>query len=313
MLRIFKTMDDSQFVELEEFQSGCWVNLIAPTDEEIERVSCGLKLNVDFLRDALDDEESSRIESEDNQILIIVDIPVVEKDKDLDSVVFATVPLGIIINGNSIVTVCLYDNAVIEAFTRNKVKSFYTYKKTRFVLQLLFRASTLFLQYLKMIDKMSNRIERSLHHSMKNQALIRLLDLEKSLVYFSTSLKSNETVMEKLVKTEQLKMYPEDEDVLQDVLIENKQALEMASIYSNILRNMRDAFASVISNNINTVMKFMTTVTILIAIPTMIFSFFGMNVPLTLRSNPFGADIILGASVVCSLIASFFFWKRKMF
>jgi magnesium transporter len=221
--------------------------------------------------------------------------------------------MGIILSGENIITVCLKAIPLLNDFMSGKIKSFYTFKKSRFILQLLFKNATYYLQYLKQIDRMSLNIERELHKSMKNKELIQLLDLEKSLVYFSTSLRGNEIVLEKMLKLDAIKKYPEDEDLLEDVIIENKQAIEMANIYSNILSGMMDAFASVISNNLNIVMKFLTSVTIVLTIPTMIASFFGMNVPVPLSMQPYAFIIIIAISLGLSTILALFMAKKKMF
>ncbi|EOD01709.1 magnesium transporter CorA family protein [Caldisalinibacter kiritimatiensis] len=310
MLNIYKTVEGS-LLELNEFEEGCWINLIKPTDEEIQSIHKNLGVEMDFLKAPLDDEESSRIEVENEQVFILVDIPIVEEYEG--SYVYSTLPLGIILKGKYIITICLKENYIIQQFEQNKVRSFFTYKRTRFVLQLLYRMATRYLLYLKQIDKMSNEIERQLHRSMKNKELIQLLDLEKSLVYFSTSLRANEIVLEKLLKTDAVKLYPDDQDLLEDVIIENKQAIEMANIYSNILSGMMDAFASVISNNLNIVMKILTSITIVMAIPTMFASFYGMNVALPLQNSPYAFSTIVGLSVIVSVIVAVFLAKRNMF
>ncbi len=310
MINIYKTVDNS-LLKISDFEEGCWINMINPTVNELELINEILNVDMDFLRAPLDDEESSRIEVEDGQVFILVDIPVVDIEED--SYVYYTLPLGIILKDKHIITICLKGNSVIQHFEENKVRSFCTYKRTRFVLQLLYRMDTRYLVYLKQIDKMSDKIEHQLHKSMKNKELIQLLDLEKSLVYFSTSLKGNEIVLEKLLKFDVLKLYPEDQDLLEDVIIENKQAIEMASIYSNILSGMMDAFASVISNNLNIVMKMLTSITIVMAVPTMFASFYGMNVGLPLQNSPYAFLIVVGLSVVVSGIAAIFLAKRNMF
>ncbi|MTI48851.1 magnesium transporter CorA family protein [Sporosalibacterium faouarense] len=310
MLNIYKTVNNS-LEELNEFQDGVWINLVNPTKEELDIVNQDLEIDMDFLLAPLDDEESSRIERENNQIFILVDIPMVEEEDG--SYVYYTFPLGIILSDKTIITVCLKENSIIDQFKQNLVKSFFTYKRNRFVLQLLFRIAARYLLYLKQIDKMSNEIERRLHRSTKNKELIQLLDLEKSLVYFSTSLKANEIVMEKLLKTDALKLYPEDEELLEDVIIENKQAIEMANIYSNILSGMMDAFASVISNNLNIVMKVLTSITIVMAIPTMLASFYGMNIGLPLQDSPYAFLLIIGTSVVLSTFAVLVLTRKNMF
>lgn len=310
VLEIFKTVDN-RLESIETIEDGSWVNLINPTEEEISRVCNDSGLDPDAVRAALDEEERSRLELEDDYTLTLVDIPITELRDGTYS--YTTIPLGIIHTDQCIMTVCLRENSVIRGFEENRVKTFYTFKKTRFILQILYRNATLYLQYLKRVDKESNRIESKLHRSTKNQELIQLLNLEKSLVFFSTSLRTNEVVLEKLLRTDRIKNYPEDTELLEDVIIENKQAIEMARIYSDILSGTMDAFASVISNNLNIIMKFLTSVTIVMAIPTMISSFWGMNVSVPLRDNPFAFPIIFGIAAVMCGLAAIYLARRKMF
>ncbi len=310
LLEIYKTIDE-QLKSLDKIEEGSWVNLINPTEEEVTWVCKDLGLDSDAVRAALDEEERSRLELEDDYTLILVDIPVAELKESAYG--YTTLPLGIIHTDKCIMTVCLRENSIIRGFQENRVKTFYTFKKTRFILQILYRNATQYLQYLKRIDKESNRIESRLHRSTKNQELIQLLNLEKSLVFFSTSLRTNEVVLEKLLRTDRVKNYPEDTDLLEDVIIENKQAIEMARIYSDILSGTMDAFASVISNNLNIVMKFLTSVTIVMAIPTMISSFWGMNVSVPLHDNPMAFPIIFGIAAVLCVLAAVYMAKRKMF
>jgi magnesium transporter len=310
MMEIFKTVNE-KLIRTEQFDNGAWINLVSPNDKEIATVCGALNLEVDHLKAALDEEESSRIEVDEGVTLIIVDIPI--SNNTLSPVSYSTLPLGIILAGDSIVTVCLKENGIITDFIENKVKTFYTFKKTRFILQILYRNAIRYLQYLRQIDKESSRIENELHKSMKNKELIQLLALEKSLVYFSTSLKANELVLEKLMRQESIKNYPDDAELLEDVIIENKQAIEMAKIYSDILSGTMDAFASVISNNLNIVMKFLASITIVMAIPTMIASFFGMNVMMPLQGNHFAFAYILGTTLLLCVAAAFVMARRKMF
>jgi magnesium transporter len=310
MIQIYKTIQD-RLQRLDEMEEGVWVNLVNPTESEVEDVSDRLRVDSSYIKAALDEEERARIEIDSGCILILVDVPIVEKTEN--SQIFSTIPLGIILYGDNIVTVCTKELSILRDFIIGHVKSFFTFKKTRFILQILYKNATCYLQYLKQIDRMSNRIERELHISMKNKELIQLLELEKSLVYFSTSLRSNEIVMEKMLRLEAIKKYPEDQDLLEDVIIENKQAIEMANIYSNILSGTMDAFASVISNNLNIVMKILTSITIVMAIPTMVASFFGMNVLVPLSRNPYAFSIIIGISVLLSIISAYFMARKKMF
>lgn len=311
MLNIFKTVDNNLF-KLEKIEDDAWISLVNPSEEEIDFVKEELNIEMDFLRAALDVEEYSRIEVEEEHVLILIDMPTA--DKEDDHLVYSTLPFAIILTEKNIVTVCLKDSYIIDQFEKNSVRSFFTTKRYRFVLQILFKISKRFLLYLKQIDKMSSDVEHQLHRSMKNRELIQLLDLEKSLVYFTTALKANEIVLEKMMRLDAIKLYEEDEDLLEDVIIENKQAIEMATIYSNILSGMMDAFASVISNNLNVVMKVLTSITIVMAIPTMIASFYGMNVAwLPMAKNPNAFWVILGVSGGLSIGAALVLAFKRMF
>jgi len=313
MLNIYLTLVDGQFQEIDQIRKGCWINLIAPTQEEIARVVEYTKIPQDFIKDPLDDDERSRIEKEENNVLTIVDIPIHVKN-DSDSALYDTIPLGIIATEDYFITVCLEENPIIKEFARNRVKGFFTYKKTRFTLQLLYVMAAHYLRYLRQINRKTNEIERELHESMKNKELFSLLSLEKTLVYFMTSLKSNNIVMEKIMRMNYLKMYEDDKDLLEDAMIEVKQALEMAEVYSNILNGLMDAFASVISNNVNIVVKFLAAITIVLSLPTMVASFFGMNfVKLPLEQNPWGFVIAILISAALSIITALIFWKKKFF
>jgi magnesium transporter len=312
MLNIFKTIND-EMVILDHFEEGIWINLVNPDEEELSRVASALPIDNEYLRAALDEEERARIEHDNDQFLILVDVPVI--DKDGNSNLYSTIPLCIILLKETIVTVCLKENTIIKDFEKKRVKSFLTQFKTRFVFQILYRNAVQYLQYLKYIDKASSRIERDLHKSMKNKELIQLLKLEKSLVYFSTSLKANEVVLEKLLKHDGIKKYPDDTDLLEDVIIENKQAIEMSNIYSSILTGIMGAYASVISNNVSIVMKFLASVTIVMAIPTMVASFFGMNVPMPvgLAEYRHAFFLVLGIAAALSVISAAILARKKMF
>lgn len=308
MLQIFQTVED-KLQEIDQFSEGCWAALTKPTNEELQQVVQETGIDIDDLRAPLDDEERSRIEQEDDYVVVLVDIPSLdEKDR------YVTIPLGIYMTKQLIVTVCLEETPVLKAFMNNRVKEFFTFKRTRFVFQILYRNATSYLRYLRIIDRKSEQIEEKLHISQKNKELIELLELEKSLVYFTTSLRSNETVLEKLLRTEKVKKYPEDEELLEDVIVENKHTIEMANIYSGILSGMMDAFASVISNNLNVVMKFLSTVTIVMSIPTMIASFYGMNFDnIPLGHSPYGFYIITACTLVITSLVVLFFKKKNLF
>lgn len=313
MIRIFKT-EEGMIHQKDEGESGCWIALTNPTATEILEVAEQYEIDPDHLRAPLDEEERSRIEIEDTYSLVLVDIPVIEERNEKDW--YVTIPMGIIMTEHVIVTVCLEDTPVLTAFMDGRVRGFHTYMKTRFILQILYKNASLYLQYLRIIDKKSEVVEHNLHKSQKNKELIELLELEKSLVYFTTSLRSNEVVFEKLLRNEKIKKYPEDTELLEDVIIENKQAIEMANIYSGILSGTMDAFASVISNNLNIVMKFLATITIVMAIPTMVASFYGMNVNpagMPFAQSPYGFVIVLAFAAGLSLLVAMIFSKKNMF
>ncbi len=317
MIEIFRTVEPrNELILIDNIEKGCWINLITPTADELNYIQNELEIVPNFLRDPLDEEEKARIDVEEDQTLIIVDIPYVYEDEN--TLKFETMPLGLLVKDDYIITISSKDSFIIDTFRNKKIRELYTFKKTRFILQILFNVAKDYLKYLKHIDKKTDDLEKTLHKSMRNKELFKLLELEKSLVFFTTSLKSNEIVMEKLLRGKYIKLYEEDQDLLEDVIIENKQAIEMANIYSSILSGMMSAFSSVISNNLNIVMKFLTSVTIVMAIPTMIYSFYGMNVDLPFAGNastgnPLAYLYILLGSLVVSLIAIFFLSKRQMF
>ncbi|HNX14263.1 MAG TPA: magnesium transporter CorA family protein [Oscillospiraceae bacterium] len=295
--------------------ANAWISMINPDESEIKDISekCGIEASV--LKSALDTDERSRIDLDDNYTMVLVNIPTVEEQKD-EKELYSTIPLGIITTGNMIITVCLENTPVLRYFASGSPRDFRTNMKSRFILQILYQNALLYLQYLHNIDKKSDEIENILHKSTKNSELIELLKLEKSLVYFTTALRSNEAVLEKLLRTEIVRKYPEDSDLLEDVIVENKQAIEMTNIYSGILSGMMDAFASVISNNLNIVMKVLAIVTIVISIPTIIFSAYGMNLApegMVLSSSPYGFAIIIGGTLLLCLAVALIFGKIKMF
>ena len=314
MLRIYNTnMETNKLEEIKEFRKGSWVNLVNPSENEIKRVCESINIQEDFIRDALDYEEKARIDTEedDNTILFVIDVPIIEKSEDND--IYTTMPLGmIVVRDDFFITVSLRKNKVIEDFEKRKIKNFQTYKKTRFIFQIFYLNASYFLNYLKQINKETEIAEYILKNSMKNKELLKLLSLEKGLVYFATSLKSNEIVMEKTMRGKIVKLYDDDEDILEDAIIENRQAIEMAQIYTNILNGTLDAYASIISNNLNGVMKFLTSITIVLAIPTMISSFWGMNVQLPFENSPMGFIIMVLIAVILTLVVTWWLKRKDM-
>lgn len=300
---------DGRMVSIPEREDGCWVSVIAPTPQEIKELIEDFGIDSGFVKSSLDEEESSRIEREDEQTLIIIDTPVSSVDKD-ETKIFYTMPMGIIITSKNVFTVSLQNAQIIEEAVHGTIRGLRPEFKTRFVLQLLLRIAAMFLYYLKQIDKISSLAEQQLHNAMKNELLMQLLALEKSLVYFSTSLKANEATIEKIFRGRVIKLYDEDQDLLEDVLIEMKQAIEMASIYSGILSSMTDGFSSVISNNLNIVMWRLTIVTILMEIPNIIFAFYGINtVDLPLPYTWF--SILLAVVITAAVAYVLLKWKKK--
>ena len=315
MLKIYKTdIETNKFEEIKEFEKGSWINLVNPTENEIKRVCENLKIQDDFIRAALDNEEKARIdiEEDDETILFIVAVPIIEKSKD-ENDIYTTMPLGmIVVRDDYFITVSLNKNKIINSFEKMKIKNFQTYKKSRFIFQILYINASYFLSYLKQINKETEIAEYVLQKSMRNKELLKMLSLEKSLVYFTTSLKSNELVMEKTMRGKIIKLYEDDEEILEDAIIENKQAIEMSKIYSDILNGTMDAYASIISNNLNGVMKFLTSITIVLAVPTMVSSFWGMNVGLPLQNSPYGFVVMLLISIVLTLLVTWWLKRKDM-
>lgn len=315
MIDIYTTnMQTNQFEKTDKLERGAWISLVSPTEDEIQYVCKNLKIEQEFIKYPLDYEEQARIDIDEDHdmILFVIDVP--ETDRNKNEKVYNTMPLGmIVVRDDFFITVSLRKNKIIEDFEKGKIKSFYTYKKTRFLLQILFQNSSYYLTLLKKINRETEIAEFVLQKSMKNKELIKLLNLEKSLVYFATSLKANELVMEKTLRGKIIKLYEEDEDILEDAIVENKQAIEMSKIYTDILNGTMDAYASIISNNLNGVMKFLTSVTIVLSLPTMVASFWGMNVELPFSNHPYGFLILIILSILISMFASWWLRRRDMF
>jgi magnesium transporter len=314
LLKIYNTdIETNELQEIREFKKGSWINLVNPSENEIKKVCENINIQEDFIRDALDYEEKARIDKEedDNTILFVVDVPISEKGEENE--IYTTMPLGmIVVRDEFFLTVSLRKNKIIESFEKRKIKNFQTYKKTRFIFQILYLNSSYYLNYLKQINKETEIAEYILKNSMQNKELLKLLSLEKSLVYFTTSLKSNEIVMEKTLRGKIVKLYEEDEEILEDAITENRQAIEMAQIYSNILNGTMDAYASIISNNLNGVMKFLTSITIILAVPTMISSFWGMNVKLPFENSPMGFLIMVLIAIIMTIAVTLWLNKKDM-
>lgn len=313
MMRTFNTVD-GQIEEIKKAVPGSWITLTDPSDAELAKVSDQFAIDLADLRASLDDEERSRVDVEDSYTMIVVDIPTVENRGGRDW--YETIPLSIIITDNLIITVCSVETPVLQPFIEGKIRNFNTFMRSRFILQILYRNAQQYLRYLRIVDRESDKLELRLYHAMQNKEIIMLMELSKTLVYFATSLKSNEIVLEKLTSLERIKQYPDDEDLLGDVIVENKQAIEMASIYSGVLQGMMDAFGSIVSNNLNNVMRIFTIISIVLSIPTLIFSAYGMNLShgtLFFEGNITGFVIICVISLAIALIAALVLTKSRLF
>ncbi|MDD7380631.1 MAG: magnesium transporter CorA family protein [Succiniclasticum sp.] len=301
--------------DIGQLEKGCWIDVIAPTEEELDEIAQATHIYKEYLTAPLDKEEKSRTELDEDQLLVVIDIPFLRSNKDYD-----TMPLGIIITPEVIVTVCLESNAVTADFNAHTFRNFCTYKKTRFLFQILYKSATLYLKYIRNIIRRTDDLEQHLRQAMENSKLFSMLDLQKSLTYFTTSLRSNYMVTEKLLRlrtTAQsqklVRLYEEDEDLLEDVIVEYKQAIEMVEMYGHILNSMMEVFATIISNNLNLVMRFLASITIVLAIPTLISGLWGMNVPVPFAEISSGFFIVLFMAMTVSLLAGFWLWKKHMF
>lgn len=311
MIQYFKTIN-GRLVQIEQVEKDCWVNVIAPSSQEIEFLSQKLLIGPDLIIDPLDADESPRVEQHKNCMLIVCRIPLeMGFEEDLP---YLTLPLGIIFKRDIIVTVSSKQTEITRAFVEQRVRAFNTQYRERMVLQLFLRASILYLRYLKNINNKADEIQLTLHKATRNRELLQLLNFEKSLVYFTTSLKSNELMMMRLQQHSVMSNLKETErELIDDVIIETKQAIEMAKIYSNILGNMMGAHSSIISNNLNITIRFLTSVTIILSIPILIASLYGMNVRVPFADNEHAFWIVIFIALLLSGIGVLFFRKKNLF
>ncbi len=304
MIKFFKTdAEKNRMTRLTEFEQGCWIDLINPTDDEVEDVCLFTGIPEEMVKAALDEEETARAEQDDGNYLFLLDTPTINDTDDGDA--YETIPMALIYNEKCVVTVSLHGNPVLGDFISNRVQV-NTAKPVFFVLQFMMGNAKKFLSGLRQIDKKSLRVQAELHRSMKNKELIQLLALENSLVYFSTSLSSNLNVYNKMEKMPAVARNEDYKELFDDVVIETRQAMEMCNIYRDILSGTMDAFASVISNNVNIVMKLLTVVTMIISIPTLIASLWGMNVDVPFAGMPGGFWIVMAIAAVVTGVVSFF-------
>ncbi len=307
MIKIFKTFGG--YSEIKSIEQGSWINVISPEPEEIQRLITEFGLEEELIQDILDTDERSRLEIEDDYTLIIMRIPVENRN---NGVPFFTVPLGIFIKDNYTLTLCLQNNEILPAEQVSPFREHYRQitDSYNFILRLFLRSGIIYLKYLKYINQQTNLIEQDLEKSIKNRELNKLLKMEKCLVYFITSIKANEIVLARLRNSKKITSEI-NEDLLEDAIIENKQALEMAQIYSDIQSGMMDAFASVISNNLNVVLKQLTLISIILMIPTLIASIFGMNVPNFMEDSVWALPVLIIISLVLSFSGVIVFRKRQ--
>lgn len=313
MLKIFKTSTiEKKIKKVKRITVDTWLELTSPTNDEIDKVVEKALVDKDLILKMLDDEERPRVEQSGNATLIVIDTPYLEKDEKGSN--YKTYPLGIIITDNNyVITVSSKRIELLNDFKKNKVKDFRTAKKTRFLIQILLRTSNYYLRALKQVYNDMEEAEQVLKKSTENKDLINLLEVEKTLVYFITSLKANDLVLEKLSKGTILPLYEGDLDLLEDAIIENKQAIEMSTIYRDILSSITDTYATIVSNNLNYIMKFLAGATIVLSIPTMISSFLGMNVPLgSIMTYNQAFILITVLSVVLSIVVAIILKKKNM-
>jgi magnesium transporter len=312
MVKYFRT--DNQIIHEEErMGDGVWAQMINPSQQECEEISEMLNVDIDDIKAALDEEESSRIELQDGYTLILVDIPAAEIRHEKQ--MYTTIPLGIILAQDVIVTVCTEDTPVLKNFVLNRVKEFSTKKRLRFVYQILYRTATIYQMNLRIIDKRRTEIEERIGKNTEDVDLIDLHELESTLVYFATSLRANGVVLDRLTRYKRLEQYPEDKELLGDVIVENQQAIEMTTIYRDIINGTRELMSSVIDNRLNNVMKYLTSITIVMAIPTVISGIYGMNVDerwMPFAQTPHGFLIICMITLLICIITMIFLRKKKM-
>lgn len=309
MLTIYKTTPEGLEI-IESVANGCWINAIDPTPEEIKQLQAW-GIEPELITYSLDLDEMARVERDEGYTLILLRIPYLQGvDQDIP---YITIPMGIIIKDNFIATLCRYPNDISHILTNGKYRGFKTAKRYRFVLYVLLETATRYLVYLRDINRAVDNVEDQLQKSTRNHELLELLKYQKCLVYFTTALHSNEVMMERLQRMKMFNQYEEDEELLEDVLTENQQAIQTTNIETEILSSMMDAFASIISNNLNVVMKALAALTIIINMPTIVASFYGMNVALPGEEHPLAFMTVFGIALSMTLIAAYIFYKLDWF
>lgn len=308
MLNIYKTTEGG-LETLDTIANGAWVNVVDPTPDEMEKlVNWGMEM--DYINYCLDQDEMPRMERDEEYTFILLRIPIHQPDSDIP---YNTVPLGIMILGNKIISVCRYDSDIFKALTNGKHRFMKTGKRYRLTLYIFLETAVRYLNLLREINRATEAVEDRLQKSTQNRELLELLKYQKSLTYFATALRANEVMMERVQKTQLFNYYEEDQDLLEDVLTENQQAIQMTSINTEILSSMMGAFASVISNNLNGVMKALAALTIIFNVPTIVASFYGMNVYLPGENHPLAYVWVIGLAMGLTALATIFFYKRNWF
>ena len=309
MLTIYKTTEGG-IEELKSMENGAWVKAVDPTPEEIQQlVQWGV--DPDYINNSLDLDEMPRMERDDDYTFILIRIPHRQPESDIP---YTTIPLGIFIKGNMIVTIGRYEKEMFQVLANRKYRLLKTGKRYRFALYIFLETATRYLTHLREINRKTETIEDQLQKSTRNREVLELLKYQKSLTYFATALRSNEVMMERVQRTQIFNYYEEDQDLLEDVLTENQQAIQMTSINAEILSSMMDAFASIISNNLNGVMKALAALTIIVSLPGTVAGFFGMNVMLPLSDGePTAFLIVFGIALALTAVATFIFYKRDWF
>ena len=317
MIEIYKTNDSLRKIEkVDIIEKGVWINLYSPSDVEINHVIEATSVDRSFIENSLDTEERSHIDIEDEQILISINVPVKERSAKSTKVRrYTTIPLGmIIVKDDYIITVSSEKLDVLNNITSEKIilGEFATYKKSRIIFQVLYKVAEEYIMFLDIINRDIEKFEDKLEKTMQNQELVKLIHFQKSMVYFDAALKSNQSVMERLKRGKIIKLYEEDEDILEDAAIENRQAMEMVTTYSEILNGMIEVFGTMVSNNLNLVMKFLTSITILISIPTLIASILGMNVVFPFATGIVGFWIVIAICILATILTWVYLKKKDL-
>jgi len=315
MIRYYAKVD-GKLRELEDPEVSCWINISPPfSHEELEELAMQFDLPLDFLTDSLDIDERSRYEREDDVRLIVVNTPILNEAEEENDAIYITVPIGIIMTIEHVITITSYENPVLQLFLDDKVKNFDPADDSFFVLQIMEQNVYRFLTCLKKLNLKRNLIERELYDSSRNKELKQLLSIEKSLVYFVNTLSANELLKLKMKRTDFLHIREDEDkaDLFEDIIIDNSQALEMANVYTNILNGTMDAYGSIISNNLNITIRRLTLITIILMVPTLVASFYGMNVPLPLEGKRYAVYIIMSLSVGMSLLLAWYFQRKRLF